>query len=202
LLDLDKDIEVILEKGKKKTKKAKSEIRISVPQKNIEMFKEVLLYILGKVGSKPNIGESVLYKLLYFVDFKYYEKYEEQLIGATYIKNHHGPTPKEFIKIVEEMQGKDLVKIQNKYFQYPQTKYIPLKDPDLSKLNARELSVIDNVLNKLADMNASQISEYSHNDVPWITTEDGDVIDYEAVFYRTTPYSVREYSEEREEEVI
>ena len=202
MLDLDKDIEVILEKGKKKTKKAKSEIRISVPQKNIEMFKEVLLYILGKVGSKPNIGESVLYKLLYFVDFNYYEKYEEQLIGATYIKNHHGPTPKEFIKIVEEMQGKDLVKIQNKYFQYPQTKYIPLKDPDLSKLNARELSVIDNVLNKLADMNASQISEYSHNDVPWITTEDGDVIDYEAVFYRTTPYSVREYSEEREEEVI
>jgi hypothetical protein len=51
-------------------------------------------------------------------------------------------------------------------------------------------------------MNASQISEYSHNDVPWMTTEEGDVIDYESVFYRTTPYSVREYNEEREEEVI
>jgi len=100
------------------------------------------------------------------------------------------------------MQGKEVVKIQNQYFKYPQTKYMPLKDPDLSKLNARELSVIDNVLSKLADMNASQISEYSHNDVPWMTTEEGDVIDYESVFYRTTSYSVREYSEEREEEVI
>jgi len=43
----------------------------------IEKFKEVLLYILGKVGSKPNIGQTVLYKLLYFIDFNYYEKYEE-----------------------------------------------------------------------------------------------------------------------------
>jgi len=99
------------------------------------------------------------------------------------------------------MEGKDLVKIKDKYFKYPQTKYMPLKDPDLSKLNARELSVIDDVLSKLADMNAAQISEYSHNDVPWMTTEEGDVIDYEAVFYRTTPYSVREYSEEREKDI-
>ncbi|HUU06717.1 MAG TPA: helix-turn-helix transcriptional regulator, partial [Patescibacteria group bacterium] len=31
-------------------------IRISVPQKNLEKFKEVLLYILGRVGSLPNVG--------------------------------------------------------------------------------------------------------------------------------------------------
>jgi len=99
------------------------------------------------------------------------------------------------------MEGKELVKIQEKYFKYPQTKYIPLKNPDLSKLNAQEVSAIDDVLNKFADMNASQISEYSHKDVPWMTTEEGDVIDYESVFYRTTPYSVREYSEEREEDI-
>lgn len=198
LLDIDKDIEVVLEKSKKQKPKEKNEIRISVPQKNITKFKEVLLYILGKVGSKPNVGESVLYKLLYFIDFNYYEKYEEQLIGATYIKNHYGPTPKEFIKITEEMQGGDLVKIQDEYFQYPQTKYIPLRDPDLSKLNTKEQRVIDDVLNTLSDMNAKKISEYSHNDVPWMTTEEGDIINYESVFYRTAPYSVRDYSEEED----
>lgn len=196
LLNIEEDIEVILEKIKEEKPKAKNEIRISVPQENIEKFKEVLLYILGKVGSKANVGESVLYKFLYFIDFNYYEKYEEQLIGATYIKNHYGPTPKEFIKITEEMQGKDLVKIQDEYFQYPQTKYIPLRDPDLSKLSTKEQRVIDDVLNTLSDMNAKKISEYSHNDVPWMTTEEGDIIEYESVFYRTVPYSVRDYSEE------
>lgn len=191
LLDLKQDIKVTLEKTKEIIPKVKTEIRISIPQKNLERFKEVLLYILNKVGSKPNIGETVLYKLLYFVDFDFYEKYEEQLIGATYQKNHFGPTPIEFKKITEKMEGGDLVKVKDKYFKYPQTKYLPLREPDLTKLKATEIKLIDDVLDRLSDMNASQISNYSHNDVPWLTTEDGKIIDYEAVFYRTPPYSVR-----------
>ncbi len=195
LLDLKKDIKVVLEKTNK-LKKTKSEIRINVPQKNLDKFKEVLLYILNKVGSKPNIGESVLYKLLYFIDFNYYEKYEEQLIGATYIKNNYGPTPREFIKIIDKMETKkEIVKVKNKYFQYPQRKYLPLKTPDLSKLKANELKIIDDVLDKLSDMNAAEISEYSHKDIPWLATDKGQAIDYESVFYREFPYSVRTYSD-------
>jgi len=196
LLDVKKDIEVIFEKAVKKSGK-KQEIRISVPQRNLQKFKEILIYILEKVGSKPNIGETVLYKLLYFIDFNFYEKYEEQLIGATYIKNHYGPTPKEFKKVVKEMEGKkELVKVMDNYFQYPQTKYLPLRKPDLTQFKAHEKEIIDDVLNNLSNMNASEISEYSHNDVPWQTTEEGEIIEYEAVFYRTLPYSVRNYSEE------
>jgi transcriptional regulator with XRE-family HTH domain len=195
LLNLKKAIKVVLDKVKEKPA-GKPEIRISVPQKKLEKFKQVLLYILNKVGSKPNVGESMLYKLLYFIDFNYYEKHEEQLIGATYIKNNYGPTPNEFIKIVEEMEKNgELVKIDDKYFQYPQRKYLPLKRPDLSQLNEDERNMIDYVLISLSDMNATQISEYSHKDVPWITTEDGGIIDYESVFYRTPEYSVRKYDE-------
>ncbi|HUU51285.1 MAG TPA: type II toxin-antitoxin system antitoxin SocA domain-containing protein [Nitrospinota bacterium] len=197
LLDLKRDIKVVLDKKEKEFAKTRQEIRISVPQKNLKKFKEVFLYILNKVGSKPNIGESVLYKLLYFIDFNYYEKYEEQLIGATYIKNNYGPTPKEFIKIVEDMVNrKELMWIDDKYFQYPQRKCLPLKQPDLTKLKANEIKMIDDVLVKLSDMNATQISEYSHNDVPWLTAEDGGIIDYESVFYRTPIYSVRSYEED------
>lgn len=196
LLDIKKDIEVMFEKAVKESEK-KQEIRISVPQKNLKKFKEVLIYILEKVGSKQNVGETVLYKLLYFIDFNFYEKYEEQLIGATYIKNKHGPTPKEFIKVVSEMEeGNELVKVTGKYFQYPQTKYLPLRKPDLTQLKAHEKEIIDDVLNNLSNMNATEIREYSHNDVPWQTTEDGEIIEYESVFYRTLPYSVRDYSEE------
>lgn len=192
LLNKERGPEVILGE-KAKEKKLRSSIRINVPQNNLEKFKEVLLYILNKVGSKPNIGETVIYKLLYFIDFDFYEKYEEQLIGAAYIKNHYGPTPVEFEKIVEKMTDKEIVKVKGSYFDFPQTKYLPLRKPDLTKLKASEVEVIDNVLNKLSDMNAKQISDYSHNDVPWLTTEDETIIEYESVFYRTAPYSVREY---------
>ena len=195
MLDFKKDIDVVISGEDRKFVK-NEEMRVSVPQKNLEKFKEVLVYILNKIGSKPNVGETVIYKILYFIDFNFYEKYEEQLIGATYIKNHHGPTPIEFQKIVEEMNGKDLTKIRGKYFKYPQTKYLPLRVPDLSKLKAHELQLIDEILVALSDMNATQISDYSHDDVPWLTTEDGHIIDYEKVFYRTRPYSVRNYGED------
>ncbi len=195
LLDLKEDIEVIIEKNTTK-QKPKKEIRISVPQKNLQKFKEVLLYMLNKIGSKPNIGESVLYKLLYFIDFDFYEKYEEQLIGVTYIKNHYGPTPKEFIKIVKEMEGKDLIKVKDSYFKHPQTKYLSKRESDLTLLKAHEIKMIDSVLDRLSDMNATEISDYSHRDVPWLTTENEEIIDYESVFYRTKPYSVRTYIEE------
>lgn len=48
-------------------------------------------------------------------------------------------------------------------------------------------------------MNASTISEYSHQDVPWIVTPERHRIDYESVFYRTPAYSVREYTEDDQE---
>jgi len=195
LLNMNKDIHVHLEKSPKPA--PKQEIRLSIPQKKLDKFKEVLLYVLDKVGSKPNVGETVLYKLLYFIDFDYYEKYEEQLVGATYQKLPHGPAPVEFKEIVQDMiQSKELEKIESQFFQYPQKKYLPLREPRLEQLNAREVEVIDEVIAKLSHMKAVEISDYSHHDVPWMTTEEGDVIDYESVFYRTQPYSVRSYSEE------
>lgn len=196
LLGLRTEPEVILARDAGR-KPAEPGIRISVPQKNLRKFKEVLLYVLGRVGGKPHVGETVIYKLLYFIDFDYYEKYEEQLIGATYVRNKYGPTPVEFGKVVERMeQDSDLVRVKSKHFQYQQRKYLPLREPDTSVLSGQELALIEEVLARLGDMNASQISAWSHGDLPWRATEPGCAIEYEAVFYRTAPYSQREYPEE------
>jgi transcriptional regulator with XRE-family HTH domain len=194
ILGLQAKPTVVLEGTQKQPLKVagRHDIRISVPQKNAEKFKEVLLYVLSCVGAKPNVGETVLYKLLYFIDFDHYEKYEEQLVGATYQRNHYGPTPIEFGALVDAMiENKELVRIQKPYITFPQKKYLPLRDPDLSKMSARELDLINDVLGRLAHMGAKQISEYSHKDVPWLTTNEGEIISYEAVFYRTPEYSVR-----------
>ena len=190
--DEKKEAQVFIREAGAEYRKTRNEIRINVPRKNLAKFREVLLYVLNKAGAKPNVGETVLYKLLYFMDFDYYERYEEQLIGATYKKNAYGPTPLEFRKVAERMiESGELQKLPNKFFGYPQTKYLPLRRPDLSRLNGREIEVIDRVLDRLSDMTAAQISEYSHHDVPWLSTDEGGVISYEAVFYRTAPYTAR-----------
>ncbi len=168
-------------------------MRISVPQSRVGKLKEILLHILSRVGARPHVGETVLYKLLYFADFDFYERYEEQLIGATYIKNRYGPTPVEFRKVVQQMEeAGDIEVVKSDYFSYPQTKYLPRREPDLTELDAREIALVDEVVDRLGNMNATQISEYSHKDVPWVVTDEGKPIDYETVFYRTPEYSVRE----------
>jgi uncharacterized phage-associated protein len=141
----------------------------------------------------------VLYKLLYFIDFDFYERYEEQLIGATYIKNKYGPTPIEFQAIVDDMIAKkELEKVKSIHYMYDQKKYLPCRIPDISKLSAKEIELIDKVLHSLSDMSATKISDYSHGDIPWLATEEGKAINYESVFYRTPAYSVRQYNDSEE----
>jgi len=185
---------VLLDDKNRDRYKKKDSIRISIPEANFKKFKEVILYILNGVGAKPNVGETVIYKLLYFIDFDFYEKYEEHLLGGTYIKNNYGPTPVEFKKIINEMiKQNEVTKITSKYFKYPQKKYLPIRAPKLEVLKAHEIKHIDEVLSRLSDKTAKELSDFSHKDVPWITTKDGEPIDYESVFYRTKDYSVRNY---------
>ena len=76
------------------------------------------------------------------------------------------------------------------------TKYLPLIDPDLSLLSAQELAHIDKILEKHSDKSAKELSDFSHKDIPWISANDKEQIDYEAVFYRNEDTSVREYDDE------
>ncbi|MBI4235576.1 DUF4065 domain-containing protein [Candidatus Peregrinibacteria bacterium] len=161
---------------------------------NARKFEEVLLYVLEKVGAKPNIGETALFKLLYFIDFDFYEKHGQFITGATYMKNHHGPTPRQFKAVTDEMIGcGELERVRSKYFQYDQKKYLPRRKCDLNVLSAMEVEQIDDVLARLSDKNGSELRAYSHDDVPWVATNDQNDIDYDLVFQRTQPYSQRDH---------
>ena len=193
--DPSKKEEVITEKKVKE----KTEERIAVPEMSVSKFKNILLYILEKCAGKPNVGETVLYKLLYFSDFNYYEMYEEHLSGACYRKLPYGPVPKRFDSIVNSMiERKDLMKVKTEYYGKIQTRYLPLKKADLTQLKASEKEVLDAVIEQMSDWSAATISNYSHNDMPWKASKDGEEMSYELAFYRRPPYAVRTYNEDEE----
>jgi transcriptional regulator with XRE-family HTH domain len=174
--------------------------RISVPTINVNKFKNVLLYILERCAGKPNVGETLLYKLLYFSDFNYYELYEEHLTGAQYRKLPYGPVPQKLDIIIQQMiDQRQLQRVKTEYHGYPQTRYLPLEKADLTELKASEKEVIDRVIEQMSDWSASAISSYSHKDMPWLASKEGENIDYELAFYREPPFSVRNYGDEIEE---
>lgn len=174
--------------------------RISAPRVQVKKFKNILLYILERCAGKPNVGETVLNKLLYFADFNYFELYEEHLTGATYRKLPFGPVPQRLGIIINEMiKNREIERIEVQYFGKNLIKYIPLVSADLKKINGAEKEVIDKVIEQFSDWSAAAISNYSHKDMPWLASKEGEEINYELVFYREPPFSVRNYGDDNEE---
>lgn len=193
---INQDIE-----NKIESKSQKYDERISIPTLHVNKFKNVLLYILERCAGKPNVGETVLYKLLYFADFNYYELYEEHLTGAKYRKLPYGPVPQKLDNIINQMiDNNQLQRVKTEYHGYPQTRYLPLIKANLTELKASEKEIIDRVIEQMSDWSASAITDYSHKDMPWLASKEGEEINYELTFYRDAPYSVRNYGNESEEQ--
>jgi hypothetical protein len=135
---------------------------------------------------------------LYFSDFDFYELYEKFFIWAKYTRNYNWPTSKSLAKILTSMKKSWEIKQEELEFKngHKWRTYRPLRKANLQIISGAEKEVLDNVIARLWDMNASKISKYSHWDVPWIWTPDQKEISYEAVFYRTPQYSVRNYDDE------
>jgi len=75
------------------------------PEFNKSKFIQLFLYILDNCGSRINVGKTVIYKLFYFMDFDFYELYEDHLTGEAYRKIHHGPAPCHFSEIADYNAG-------------------------------------------------------------------------------------------------
>ena len=163
-------------------------------KKQTEKFISTFLYVLNRVGGKPNIGETVLHKLMYFIDFDYFEKYCDFLTGVPYYKNHHGPTFP--TSLIDKMKANKSIKcIRTNYGPYKQKKFIAEKKPNLDILSAKEIKHIDEVLHKHSEKTATQIEDYSHGDIPWIIAKQNSKLSYESVFYRDDTYSVMNYDD-------
>ncbi|MCF6350189.1 MAG: hypothetical protein L3J23_04040 [Flavobacteriaceae bacterium] len=83
---------------------------------------------------------------------------------------------------------------------YPQIRYLPLEKPNLEELKASETETLDRAIQQMSNWSASAISNYSHKDLPWLASKEGEEISYELVFYRDAPFSVRNYGDEIEQE--
>ncbi len=159
---------------------------------DLAKLESVLLYVLNKVGSQPNIGETVLCKILYFIDFDYYEHHDQSITGLRYYHNHSGPTPDPaFQSLTMEMIANGKLQIvETKFYDKVQKKYLASLDPDLTRLSGQEVEHINDVLGRLGHKTAQEITDYVHQDTPWIATKPGQPIDYRLAKYRTTVTSV------------
>ena len=160
-------------------------------QFNFEKFKKLISYIISRCEHKKDAGKTVIVKLAYFSDFNFYEKYERSITGETYLKYERGPYPTHINDLLNDMLSNNeltLKKIPHKGRDLH--KYSLTNSPDITCFTPEELGVINETIDKLGDLTATQISKYSHGDMPWLAAEDNEELDYEYVFYRDEEYEV------------
>lgn len=163
---------------------------LKVPKEQKEKFIELLIYVLEKVGAKANVGKTVLYKLLYFAEFDYYELYHKHISGYPFFRLPMWPAPYDFDELVFELElAQKIKKVVAPYMWYYQERFIPTVSPQKDIFSPEERMIIDDILARFSDFSAKDLSEYSHGDVPWKLSKDLQVIDYELTEKREWDFS-------------
>lgn len=130
-------------------------------------LQQILLYITGQIGARPNIGESALYKLLYIIEREFTEKYGYSLTGISFVQSRFGPAPTKALgATLKDMQTSGQLEIvATKHFSNTNKKYLPVASIDLTAINAAELQHIDQILAMHANKTAAELL---HNCTPKI----------------------------------
>ena len=156
-----------------------------------DKYINLIEYILTKCSNKPNFGKTVLCSLLYFIDFNYYELYNELITNETYIKSKKGIEPKHFSQISQNLILKNQLYLKKQpYYNRIIHKYHLLIIPTI-KFNKKELEIIDFSIKKLSNNNASSITRYAIKDPPINAADFGDNINYKYVKSRNKVYSIK-----------
>ena len=147
-----------------------------------ERYRNAILFFCEKI---PNLGRTKLNKLLYFLDFDHFEKYERSVTGDIYENDELGPVPSNIEEILVEMEAEKLIETRiEPVFNYVRYHLIPLSHHNPRVFKSNEMEILCGVADKWVNHTAREMVIASHGEAPWIATRKGEVIPYALAYYR------------------
>lgn len=153
-----------------------------------EKYKAAFLYLVSSMGKIE--GKKKAYKLLYFLDFDFFEAHEKPFTGDIYKAYPMGPMPVYLNAIIEELQNEGAIKVK-KIKTFPShdndtVVYLPEKQSTF-KFSKDEKQMLDRVVKLYGNLNGKNLEDISHSQVPYNAVGLYDIIPYEFAYYRDTP---------------
>jgi Protein of unknown function (DUF4065) len=150
-----------------------------------EKFKDVIHFIVSHAETtfgRSALGNVKLHKALYYSDFLTYLATMRPLTGEDYQRQKFGPTARHLSAAIRELVSEDRIRVDDEdYFGYPKKDYRCLVAPRTNRLSEGERNSIEVILKFVCGRTASEISDFSHDDV-WASVGMGDRIPYFAAF--------------------
>jgi uncharacterized phage-associated protein len=154
--------------------------------KKLLLIQRILKGVNGGTADKLKI-----YKLMYFIDFEFYNKYQKSISNSDYYNWQFGPLPyKDNIdynqnNLIEkgvvfgfwkQIDGEEKYQVNQE------------KQAKGSFLPEEELVILE-MLDKYGKLDGKELVDLSHGDMPWKMTKDREKIEYEYVKWRETEES-------------
>lgn len=161
-------------------------------------LRELILYVSDKCADDRGFSVTKLNKILYFADFDSFRQYGEPVTGVEYMRLPQGPVPRVLIGVRHDMEEKKELAIQRRMVhRREQQRPISLRTANLDLFKARDIAIVDDVIQHLWGKTASEVSEESHGLV-WQVTADKEPIPYEAALILDDGYNADDLSRAKE----
>ena len=146
-----------------------------------DKFSELMLYISHRCGDAERFGVVKLAKILYYCDFEAVRRFGIPITGATYIKEAQGPLPRRFYSTLRSLVKEQRAAVKlNRISNYDEERLIPIDGAMvLSNLfSDQERIVIEETIERLIDMNGTELTDFSHKEFGWEYGRDAEPIPY------------------------
>lgn len=152
---------------------------------NNKKYKNAILFFANKIKN-GTLGKLKMMKLLYFLDFDFFEKYGQSVTGDEYLRFDKGPVPRNAQRLLDEMNGNEIKITRRKVGDglKDQQHIEALQDFDLDAFEKKELMMLEEVADKWERFSGSEMKSATHGEAPWIATIPDGVIDYNLAYYR------------------
>ena len=74
---------------------------------NQKKYKNAILFFAKRIQN-GTLGKLKIMKLLYYLDFDFFEKYNRSITGDEYLRFDNGPVPRMAEKFLKEMNGQEI----------------------------------------------------------------------------------------------
>lgn len=161
-------------------------VDVNMGTKQDEKFSQILAYVCHEYNA-GDLTELKLWKLLFFCEADFFEKFGKRLTGIDFIKNTHGPTPeiglvRTIIRNLEKNGCLEITPIQGPNGQL--NKYSCPKTLGIDKLTSEELDSINQTCKKYFRLKASQLVTLSHRDPVYLAGTKQKTLDFKYALYR------------------
>ncbi len=148
-------------------------------------YRNAIIFFAQKIQN-GTLGKLKLMKLLYYLDFDFFEKYGKSITGDEYLRFENGPVPRMAEKIIKEMNGKE-IKITHRKTKEglnDQQHIEATGDFDINVFTKEEIIMLEEIASKWEKFSGSEMKTATHGEAPWISTNPNEVIDYNLAYYR------------------